>query len=81
MFQKAIDIYNKKNKLFSDEDRMTLKTLAEMMEADGLTTSYQYSRKIMTAVDSGNQVRINWKILKFTAEKCELTMDELFKLF
>ncbi len=78
MFDRILDIYNANR---GDKPRITKKTLAERFEYEELTTSYQYGRKLMDAVDSGKQLRINYKILKFTAELLEISMDELYNQF
>ena len=78
MFDRILDIYNANR---GDKPRITKKILAERFEYEKLTTSYQYGRKLMDAVDSGKQLRINYRILKFTAELLVISMDELFNQF
>lgn len=79
MFERVIDIYNAKRG--ENNPRLTKRLLAESFQEYGLTTSYQYGRKIIDAVDSGTQLRINYKILQHTADLCGISLDELFKQF
>jgi len=75
MFKKVITIHNEKNK-----KQLTKRMLVQGWVLEGLC-SYPYGWKLFDAVDSGKQVRINWKILKYTSEFCGVSMDELFEQF
>lgn len=76
MFERVIRIYNS-NRINSP--LLTRKMLAEGFVISRITPSYQYSRKMMDTIDSGKQLRVNYKVLAFTAIICGITMDQLFK--
>jgi hypothetical protein len=76
MFEKVIKIYNEKH----PERKITKRMLVQGWVLENLC-SYAYGWKLYDAVNSGKQIRINWKILKYTAGFCEVSMDELFKQF
>lgn len=75
MFEKVLKIYNDKNK-----NKITKRMLVQGWVLEGLC-SYAYGWKLYDAVNSGKQVRINWKILKYTAEFVHISMDELYEQF